>query len=217
MTLLDYTKQQERFSAAFSHGGSCCQVTCEACGRTYFVTSPGHGDYSKGELERLLELAKEKPDLYIEVQDYSHVSTAILNRKSVVVGCLCDPTSELSDWIEYYAHELTLYLRDYWKDRREDAMRQADESWKAILALAPNDGAEWQPMKSAPKNATWVEVLLANGRSVQRAHWASNLSGEEQPPFEGWFYEREVGSGKGSGYHQITPKPIAWRPEVKTP
>lgn len=47
----------------------------------------------------------------------------------------------------------------------------------------------WQPINTAPKNATWVRVKMRDGR-VLKAHWASDLSGEEQPPFEGWFIDK---------------------------
>lgn len=64
---------------------------------------------------------------------------------------------------------------------------------------------EWRSMDSAPHNATWVKVKMADGR-VLRAHWASDLSGEEQPPFRGWF----VSAGS---YMRGIENPIAWRPE----
>jgi hypothetical protein len=66
--------------------------------------------------------------------------------------------------------------------------------------------SDWRTMESAPKNATWVEV--DTGTRIVRAHWASNLSGEEQPPFEGWFED------KGSYFAAVFPSPIRWRPIV---
>lgn len=62
----------------------------------------------------------------------------------------------------------------------------------------------WQPIKTAPRNASWVDVLMGDG-TVQRAHWASDLSGEDQPPFEGWFVNRGT-------YFEGIPEPVAWRP-----
>ncbi len=48
----------------------------------------------------------------------------------------------------------------------------------------------WQPIKTAPKNATEILVLLEHkgDRHVMVAHWAEDLGGEEQPPFRGWFF-----------------------------
>lgn len=64
----------------------------------------------------------------------------------------------------------------------------------------------WQPMDTAPRNATNIEVLMANG-DVLVAHWAQDLSGECQPPFKGWFVKRAGGYG---AYEIDTPK--KWRP-----
>jgi len=62
---------------------------------------------------------------------------------------------------------------------------------------------DWRLMKSAPKTATWVQVRLKDG-SIIRAHYAEDLSGEEQPPFQGWF--------KDGGNQFVEVYPIAWRP-----
>lgn len=50
-----------------------------------------------------------------------------------------------------------------------------------------------------------VLVLLANG-DQWIAHWACDLSGEEQPPFRGWFRD----NGSGRGYVQIA-QPQFWK------
>lgn len=72
-------------------------------------------------------------------------------------------------------------------------------------ALAAPIGSEaWQPMASAPRNATWVQVKMKTGETME-AHWASDLSGEDQPPFEGWF------THGGENYFRWIPDPIAWR------
>ncbi len=64
------------------------------------------------------------------------------------------------------------------------------------------------PMQTAPQDAT--EVLLKVGQKGwpdhfwMVGHWASDLSGEEQPPFQGWFYNN------GSAFTPVTP--LAWAP-----
>jgi hypothetical protein len=63
----------------------------------------------------------------------------------------------------------------------------------------------WRSIETAPHDCTVVEVKMANGAQLA-AHWACNLSGEDQPPFHGWFTD----SGKGSGYIGID-NPVAWR------
>lgn len=63
---------------------------------------------------------------------------------------------------------------------------------------------EWQPMKTAPRNATDVRLKLKNGETVI-GHWASDLSGEDQPPFEGWFEKKP----HLNCFTEV--KPFAWR------
>lgn len=69
---------------------------------------------------------------------------------------------------------------------------------------------EWQPMSTAPKNATNVEVLTAEGKQLV-AHWAEDLSGEDQPAFSGWFIKVE-GSKHCLAYFSGIREPKAWRP-----
>lgn len=57
-----------------------------------------------------------------------------------------------------------------------------------------------------PKNASWQRVRLASGEE-HTAHWACDLSGEDQPPFRGWF----IKAGSCSGFTQID-EPTSWRP-----
>lgn len=131
-----FTEQQSRIDRAFVVMSTCRTAFCERCSRTYFVTSPGHGDYENDELDRLRRLSETKPDEYIEVPDFGSVSTMHLNGKDVVVGCLCDPTKFLSEFIEDHADQLTAYLRDYWEHVRTEAVEQKEKADAAIVALA---------------------------------------------------------------------------------
>lgn len=67
----------------------------------------------------------------------------------------------------------------------------------------------WRSMKSAPFDASWVEVILASGE-VHRSHWACGDGDGLMPPFEGWFVQ--VGEGV-SRYFRGIPDPIGWRRE----
>jgi hypothetical protein len=69
------------------------------------------------------------------------------------------------------------------------------------LPLVP---AGWYPMAAFPKNCQRVQALMKDGTIHPDVHWASDLSGEEQPAFEGYFIP------SGSGFVEIA-KPIAWR------
>lgn len=64
-------------------------------------------------------------------------------------------------------------------------------------------------MASAPKNASWVILWYQDGISLKpvAAHYAQDLSGEEQPPFQGWF--RWVGY-RGGGYAEAPSDPAGW-------
>lgn len=68
----------------------------------------------------------------------------------------------------------------------------------------------WQPIKTAPLNATEVilRVPVARGWPDHYqviAHWASG-GGEEQPPFRGWFRHN------GFGFSEVSGEPTHWRP-----
>jgi hypothetical protein len=59
----------------------------------------------------------------------------------------------------------------------------------------------WRPIETAPRNATWIRVMLKSGKEID-AHWAQDLSGECQPPFAGWFNRNRA---------EITEQIIGWR------
>lgn len=65
----------------------------------------------------------------------------------------------------------------------------------------------WLPMWAGPKDCSSVVVRTSEVIHPD-AHFAQDLSGEEQPPFSGWFYPC------GSGFRKIV-KPRAWRPLTK--
>jgi len=68
----------------------------------------------------------------------------------------------------------------------------------------------WRPISSAPQTQEDVRVLNANGEHV--AHYACDLSGEDQPPFRGWFTEVRDASGNLTRFQEVSPKPTHWRP-----
>ena len=69
----------------------------------------------------------------------------------------------------------------------------------------------WQSIETAPRNASNVILrvpckrLHPDHREVI-AHWAEDMSGEEQPPYKGWFYD------DGRDFSAVTPEPTHWRP-----
>jgi hypothetical protein len=69
----------------------------------------------------------------------------------------------------------------------------------------------WEPIETAPRNATEVEVMMVDG-TTQTAHWAQDLSGEDCPPFKGWFVK--AGTGRNTYFRSID-TPNGWRPKKK--
>jgi hypothetical protein len=47
----------------------------------------------------------------------------------------------------------------------------------------------WNPMETAPTDGKDFTALRADGTEVT-VHYACDLSGEEQPPFKGFFVKR---------------------------
>ncbi|MFA4971809.1 MAG: FYVE zinc finger domain-containing protein [bacterium] len=70
----------------------------------------------------------------------------------------------------------------------------------------------WNPMATAPRTAQNVRVMMSDGTVHEEAHWASDKSGEDQPPFEGWFVAvRSEETGAVVAYRGI-PDPVGWQP-----
>lgn len=67
---------------------------------------------------------------------------------------------------------------------------------------------KWLSMDDAPKGRT-VRVKLKSGK-ITEAHFAQDLSGEDQPPFKGWFTLRSAAHPE-YGFIQID-DPISWKP-----
>jgi hypothetical protein len=69
----------------------------------------------------------------------------------------------------------------------------------------------WKPI-SDYKGYGEVLVALPDG-TIQLAHWASDLSGSDQPPFEGWF-EKVFNDSGNILYCRGIETPIAWKDKV---
>lgn len=81
---------------------------------------------------------------------------------------------------------------------------------KEIKTSGADEG--WLDMGSAPKDATEIILRIPckgwPGHYSMIGHWAQDLSGEEQPPFKGWFWRH------ADGFAQL-PTPTGWRPLAK--
>lgn len=106
----------EFFERAITDGGSIV-MDCGWCGRTHFEDSERAGDWSDGELDRLRENVKEKPDKYVACE-YS-VMGGHVEGKMFVIGCPCNSVRPYENFIwnhrgiiAKYLHSRTLAERD---------------------------------------------------------------------------------------------------------
>ncbi len=110
-------------------------------------------------------------------------------------------------------------IQDHIRSRRGEAvipgMKVSDAISSAVDAVLVKLAEDpWQPIETAPKNATTVR--LRNGVRELEGHWASDLSGSEQPPFQGWFEAlHDPHSGNLMYNREIVPAPTEWRPVTK--
>lgn len=81
--------------------------TC-ACGITWFDEASPEC-FESGELERLQELAKEKPDKY-KTTDYS-IGLLEIGGQQIVIDCVCDKAEKYEKFIVLNAEKIAEYLR----------------------------------------------------------------------------------------------------------
>lgn len=68
---------------------------------------------------------------------------------------------------------------------------------------------EWLDLDDAPQDSRWIVGQLADGSQV-RMHYASDLSGSEQPPFAGFFKAVVDRDGRIVRFDEVNPR--RWRP-----
>ncbi len=129
-----YTDQQARLAAAFSVLATTTSVQC-GCGVTHFTTAIGHGDYDRGELERLQELAKKSPHLCREDSEFDTFDLVGVNGKEYVVGCRCGRAESFAAALESDADRIAAYLLAFLRDRGKEQERRARASTEAAANL----------------------------------------------------------------------------------
>ena len=68
---------------------------------------------------------------------------------------------------------------------------------------------DWRPMFCAPVSRC-QDVEVWDGTRIVVSHFAQDLSGEDQPPFSGWFIPIMDDHDRVLYYTGI--KPLRWRP-----
>lgn len=198
-----YTDSQSQFAKAFHVSSCCCATYCE-CGRIYFVTSSGHGDYNTGELDGLMERAAKDPDKYIEVPDFSYVDSYMDDQGSHVIGCPCGYVDRIITWMEAHHRELAKYVELLANAKIEHHQRELLREYGNRKSATY---AGWCDMSLAPKDTTLIEAMVEGSDKSVVVHYAQDYSGEFQPSFDGWF--------RKSGNSYVEVKPIKWRPLPK--
>jgi hypothetical protein len=84
-----------------------------------------------------------------------------------------------------------------------EKLSSENDTSNGILGAVSPSLTDWQDLKTHPKNTKWVEGLQKNNEIV-KCHYACDLSGEEQPAFEGFF--------KDCGSYFAEVDIIKWRP-----
>ena len=106
-------------------------------------------------------------------------------------------------------------------DDTEAYLTQATAALAAIEAAGCVVVPGWQPMETAPKNASRVLLRYPakgwNKPQVIVAHWAHG-GGDEQPPFgPAWFYAVLGTKGEILMFAEAPPSPDAWMPLHDSP
>lgn len=171
------------FDEAFSTRISSCTEICD-CGVTYYDSYNDY-DWEDGELERLIEDETSVP------VDHS-VGSLYFFGKTYVSVCECwkEESKKIIRFIENYSQEIADFLHLEKQRANEEA------------AAMPTVSEGWCNMDSAPKDGRNIKVRDKDGNETI-AHFAQDLSGEEQPPFKGFFESR------GRDFIQVIP--VEWK------
>lgn len=135
-------KPSDEFWSAFRSAGSLV-ILCEHCGRTHFCTTPGAGDYSAGELEELLDKAKQDPDMYREDGTYSSIEWGYIGGKQAVMHCPCneEKIAPYEQFIIVHAEQIMEFLQARAKAKLTTAQRLLDKVVKTLDATEEADNA----------------------------------------------------------------------------
>ena len=111
----------------YNIGGSGSQVVeCELCGRTYFTEE---GDWEEKRFEEFRKLAKEQPDKYIEVDDFS--SWRYIDRRQAVLDCKCN---KLADYESLFWENREIII-PYLLQRSEAEFKEKEEDHRRAQQL----------------------------------------------------------------------------------
>jgi len=110
-----FSPAESALSRAFGGLSSLCSVVCD-CGRCYFVTARGHGDYEEGELDGYKAKAEEEPDKFIECWAFDSVDLVWIGGKELVVQCVCGT----ANWSRCASKNSRYFRADYLAERLKE-------------------------------------------------------------------------------------------------
>lgn len=73
--------------------------------------------------------------------------------------------------------------------------------------------SEWAPIATAEKTTRIdIQIITREGVVHPCCHWASDLTGEDQPAFQGWFYPIMDDTNEKILYYNQVVNPLGWKP-----
>jgi hypothetical protein len=170
------------FNEAYIGAGTYAAVTCD-CGITYFVSPPEYSDsYNEGEYERLLEQSEENPDKF--KQTYGCISYGHIDSRCIVLDCECKTADKYENFILNHKELISSFLNASLKRDVTEAVNAFNSNKIKTKDEVINE--YWFDLDSAPKDSSWF-LGLTEEETIEEVHYACDLSGEEQPPFKGYF------------------------------
>lgn len=173
------------------------------CGRLFYG-SQHSWDWEVGEYDRI---SKQKNSV---ASKYDGVSVVSFEGNEYVNECDCwhERAKQIMGFLDAHAQE----IGDYFRLERQRLLRLSErfpDDIKAAIELPPKFKPieiERETVNTAPRNATWIMGYYADDKSTKIIHWAQDLSGEDQPPFQGWFNERFAQVDTPDGWRKLTRK-----------
>jgi len=135
-----YSHAEAALSRAFRGSSALCAVDC-ACGRTYFVTAQGHGDFEPGELEGYKAKAAAQPDKYIECSEFDHVDTVWIAGEELVIQCDCGKARKYLEFFEANRDQLADFVAERLREEIGELDRRIEDARRRAGAMADWDRA----------------------------------------------------------------------------
>lgn len=121
-----FTDEESAFDTAFSHLSTLCSTQCD-CGRVYFVSCQGHGDYSEGELEELLGKAKAEPKKYFECHQFDRIDVDCFG---FVIQCECGGSRKYIRFLENNRAAIVTYMIERYAQLQKQQTEELERTTK---------------------------------------------------------------------------------------